>query len=55
MENDCFKASVIMTIIMIVMIFGGCLFIRHIRGDDSYASVHNISKITITKNDSKPK
>ena len=49
MENDCFKASIVMTILMIVIVFGGCLYIRHLRKDNSHASMHNISKIVEAK------
>ena len=48
-NNDYFIVSVVITVIAILTIFGGCLYIRHVRGDNSYASMHNISKIVEAK------
>ena len=48
-KDDYFIASLIITIVIITVIFGGCLYIRYMRGDNSYASIHNINKIVEAK------
>ncbi len=43
-KNDYFIASFIIAAVITAAVFGGCLYIRHIRGDNSYASMNNLHK-----------
>ena len=37
-KNDYFIASFIIAAVITAAVFGGCLYIRHIRGDNGYAN-----------------